>query len=301
MLLHGLMISVARWSGAASEASHALEPPRFFGSTFEINVEPNEDPPTATAGAETFLKRTENEAQAREAESKQGLSDPSIANPTQQPKLVKAEVAERAPKLKESNDVSSPVEQKTLFERTPEPKGPALSQNNGPPAPGSEQQLSSGAYGAEGQTEIRSQLRRAFIKTLPLAAKLDPSWLELDDGEIQGAVFELTLDQNGQLESVRCRSAAPHPALLRAAIKNRGFLVRGRFKIQDKSGVRKLLIHLGVVISTKGTDEEALVENKVTALGLRVDPHNKMAEPTGAYFTYDNGRHVELEMRAVEE
>ena len=247
----------------------AMEAPRFFGSTFELEVETSEEQP--------------------------------ITNPAPRPKLDAAEAAERAPALNDERVSQHLKTNASLVEDAPVPKSRALGQNSGSQSIPSEQRSASGSYGEEGQTEIRSQLRRAFIKTLPLAAKLDPSWLELDDGEIEGAVIELTLDQNGQLESVRARSGTPHPALLRAAVKNRAFLSRGRFKIQEQAGIRKLLIKLHATISTKHPDDSALVENKVIALGLRVDPRDKTAEPTGAYFTYDNGRHVEFAISAVEE
>lgn len=279
---------MALWTMAKTNIEFEAEPPRLIGSTFEIELEEREheehpfapselqpQPAPVTTKQETKLASTLKQAQAVESAHEQAETkrpeSPSVQAPA-------------------ASDVAQTSASAGSDARAVGDKGGAA-----------EGQASFGAYGEEGQLAIRSQLRRSFIKTLPLAAKLDPAWLELDDGELEGAAFELSLDANGQLESVRVVSGTPHPALLSAALKNRAFLVRGRFKIQEKTGARNIVIQLQAAVSTRATDQQQLEENKVVALGLRVDPLDKSAEPTGAYFRYDNGRHIEFMIKPIDE
>lgn len=296
LALHVLWIGMAFRAIANTNIRFEAEAPRLIGSTFEIELEERgyEERPLVPSLQEA-----------------KGSEEPAVAE--LQPKQVTV--------AKEETKSASTVNQAQVVEIEPEravakrPESPPIQAGAGSekaqatvaagsdaPAVGdkgnaAEDQAAVGTYGEEGQLAIRSQLRRSFIKTLPLAAKLDPVWLELDDGELEGAAFELSLGESGQLESVRVVSGTPHPALLSAALKNRAFLVRGRFKIQEKAGARNIVIQLRATVSTRATDQQQLAENKVVALGLRVDPLDKSAEPTGAYFRYDNGRHIEFTIK----
>lgn len=152
-------------------------------------------------------------------------------------------------------------------------------------------QLGPSKYGQEGKEGAPAQLRRAFIKMLPLAAKLDESWLSLPAMSLGRGRFVLRLNDQGQLASVDLRSGDAHPALVRAMQKNRAFLGTRRFA-SNTPGERSVVVDVSGSVSQRSQQDSA--EGKVIALGVRVDPLDPQAEPRGAYFTYDSGNHVEL-------
>jgi len=127
---------------------------------------------------------------------------------------------------------------------------------------------------------------------LPLAAKLDPSWLSLPAMSLGRGRFVLRLNEQGQLTSVEVRSGDAHPALVRAMQKNRAFLGIRRFAAASSPGERSVVVEVSGKVSQKAAQANA--EDKVIALGVRVDPQDPQAEPRGAYFTYGNGQHVEI-------
>ncbi len=160
----------------------------------------------------------------------------------------------------------------------------------------------SGSFGEEGVEAPTVQLRRAFVKTLPLAARGDPAWLELPLGSTFEGSFVLRVDESGLLDGVTMLEAKDD-ALSRAAIKNRLFLRAGRFAVREaRRGELRLHIRarieqhapLGAEDSSDGGGV-----GLVTAIGMRIDPSSQSAPPTGAYFTYGSGRHVEFEVSEI--
>ena len=155
---------------------------------------------------------------------------------------------------------------------------------------------SSGAYGQEGLPAGVVDLFAAFLKTLPLAAKSDKTWLDLPPGPAGSVELTLTVDDEYRLapiEIVELPSAPVPSQLKRALLINRNFLLRGKFALsQDASkegpgGSQRL--RLTARISKADPDPQTPEAAGVVRLGLLGGEH-----PRGAYFTFFSGRHVEL-------
>lgn len=136
----------------------------------------------------------------------------------------------------------------------------------------------------------------AFLKTLPLAAKSDKTWLDLPPGPAGSVELTLTVDDEYRLapiEIVELPSAPVPSQLKRALLINRNFLLRGKFALsQDASkegpgGSQRL--RLTARISKADPDPQTPEAAGVVRLGLLGGEH-----PRGAYFTFFSGRHVEL-------
>ncbi len=197
------------------------------------------------------------------------------------------------PAPSESEDESDASSNDDPFDRLPLPaaSGAGVQSSAPPTPPGS--RSPAGSYGEEGDPGAASSLRRAFVKTLPLAAKLDPTWQTIEDGDLGSLIVGLELGPQGQLERVLNQSGSAHPALFRAAQKNRVFLAAGRFLVDEGKHGRTLLVRLGGRVTHRAPSTDH-AQDKVVALGVRVDPDDRRAEPTGAYFTLGSGLHVEF-------
>jgi hypothetical protein len=297
------------------EIEHPLSRLQLIGSTFEIELE--------NKSVESLL--TESPA----APPSEPVAEPNVAAPSE-PTLSESVLRAAEPSIpepnvdeqkdteasrKESSDraatpsQASPTRPVSLVEKpsvVEKPVSPAIT--SAPRLSPSQQQAGTGrafggVYGAEGESGAPSQLRRAFLKTLPLAAKLDPAWLSLTAGELGSLVILLTLDEGGRLIKIEQRSGQAHPSLLRAAQKNQVFLKTGHFMVAESNGKRQLLIRLRARVeqhvASEGRSKDPEAEVKVVALGVRIDPSDRSSEPTGAYFTFGNGQHVEFELDSV--
>ena len=274
---------------SATLAEESAAPPRFFGTSFDIQVvdfaEPDQPAPLALPASASQLTAP--------------VAPPAVA-PTEPmpPEFAPPELAPSGPARHELGQSSVVPPAPPRSQPRTSSQASASAETN---APGSAAVFgSSGTFGETGEEQAPSELRRAFIKTLPLAAKLDAEWLSAELGALESVVVEVEVDETGRVQSIVPRSGDSSGPLARAASKNRLFLGRGRYVLHDESGARRLLLRLAGRISQNAPSAEAEPESKVVALGLRVNPSDKTAEPTGAYFTYDNGRHIELLMQAVE-
>ncbi len=289
---------------------------RLVGSSFEVQVEvdaPDRKPapaasstdrpssPTKDAPPVPYSSLSSGRVPAQLATSPRSPSprrDPSPAVPPISAGRSSSRVP-RPPVKSTFRDASAPPSASDVL--SPPTKGTSDSVSTRTPSvPTSSSTVASsaGPYGVEGKREALSQLRRAFIKTLPLAAKLDPIWLSLKSGDLGSFVLRLSLDEHGRLETVEAIEGEAHPALLRAAVKNRVFLGSRRFLIGASSKGGTLDLRLGGAVSSRDPSA-AGAENNVVALGVRIDPRNRNAEPKGAYFTFDSGLHVELRIQPV--
>jgi len=152
-------------------------------------------------------------------------------------------------------------------------------------------------YGAaEGATRV--SLTRAFIKTLPLAAKLFPGWLELALGAQKPVLVELRLDADGQLRAIEILSGDPKRLTAQSVQRNQVFLRSAHFANDEKQPVA-VLFSVRAEVSMKAPSDELDSAEKVVALGQRFDAARPSEPPTGAYLTYGSGRHVEFEVSVV--
>ncbi len=149
-----------------------------------------------------------------------------------------------------------------------------------------------GAFGQDGAPPGAIDLYRAFLKTLPLAAKSDESWTRVPVGDAGTILITLRLDQEFKLLPIEINEeqAAPIPSYLkRMVLLNRNFLLRSRFALAPQSVAGAQRLKIAAVVSLVSPDREAPDATGVRAFGLRGN-----TKATGVYFTYFSGRHIEL-------
>ncbi len=153
------------------------------------------------------------------------------------------------------------------------------------------------AYGEDAATPGSIDLYRAFLKTLPLAAKSDPTWTELPLGEAGELDFVLSLDGEAKLEPIGilgAESSRPEH-LARAVLLNRNFLLQGRFKLVGHAGQSgRQRLRLRARVEQTEADKEAPDAPGVRAFGL-----DRSEPPRGVYFIYFSGRKVELSLERL--
>lgn len=262
----------------------------LFGSSFEISVDLEE--PSAQAAS---MLEGKGQVPPAEPQPRSGAPQPRSGAP--QPRSVEPSshlLASPKPESKPESNTGKRSPDPRTTKQSSAPSRAELGATPGAAAPSG----AASEYGQEGGIRGASaQLRRAFIKTLPLAAKLDPTWLTLAPGTVGYGRFEIRLNEQGQLLEVRMLSGNAHVALIRAMDKNRVFLGSRRFSMSDLGRNVTLLVDVSGQVSVRAASEEA--QDKVIALGVRIDPMDPTSEPTAAYWTYGNGQHVELTWRPV--
>jgi hypothetical protein len=219
------------WS-LLQQAATPLAASRLFGTSFEIQTEsPSEVGPTPALASQTSSDPVEAPA-----------ASPLALEPTLAPKPTTRRAKESSLAFTESapsKQASSSATRDSASE--------------------------AGVYGENGEASAPSQLRRAFIRTLPLAAKLNSGWLSVAEGDLGSAVFELMCDPLGQLQTIVQRSGSAHPLLAAAVLKTRVFLGKGRFMIAPQAGVRRLLVRVGANVSAGLLPEDVRIEDKECA------------------------------------
>jgi len=276
VFLHGALIGLIGHVRSTLPRVEPLAPTTLVGTSFDVFVDEAAPPKGAVAA------RSQDAVQSKSARP-EPLPVVPKAVPAPPSTLPGAQAAAQAHAVSSASEHDAP---------------PPRDESSGSSAPAALPEASSAAlaqgpssYGQEGKEGAPAQLRRAFIKMLPLAAKLDESWLSLPAMSLGRGRFVLRLNEQGQLSSVEFRSGDVHPALVRAMQKNRAFLGQRRFA-SNTPGELHIVVEVSGAVSHRPPQESA--EGKVIALGVRVDPKDPQAEPRGAYFTYDSGQHVEL-------
>ena len=154
-----------------------------------------------------------------------------------------------------------------------------------------------GSYGEESKATPVVDLHAAFLKTLPLAAKTDSTWNDLPLGPAGSIIIKLTIDSSLKLTPVTIMDTPEQPApdyLKRMALKNRDWLHTQRFSIGPQSQAGTQLLRISATVTQKSPDADTPDATGTQALGTRGG-----AQPTGAYFTYFSGRHVELRVERL--
>lgn len=318
LAVHVALLFLWQFSARQVDVSAA---PRFVGTTFEVETTPSDDSLSAAPRADgTSIQETpptQDQGTPPVPEEPRLPPNPAATPPPSPPSV---------PPTPPTPSASAPAERHTSDASTPPPPtrtdpparpastsprpNPAASRNpqrepaaahapSGQQAPSAQQapaQSASpqGAYGASGLPAGVMQLRPAFVKTLPLAAKSDPAWLELPLGPAGKVDFVLRISDDHRLEGIEVleRPGLPVPEALRRLLSvNRNFLLRGRFAIDTsgRRGAQRLRLQARVLQSEPDSERpEAEGVNRLGQLGG--------SEPTGAYFTYYSGRRIEFEV-----
>lgn len=275
----------------------------LFGATFEVDTTPPSDEARGagvngaarepgTVSAEGAEGRDQPDA-AEVAPAEEKKPTPPSA-PTPKPAAVTVSPPKKPP-------ASAPANATSASPSPSVPSSPSASSgaSASPGAGPSEAGVSTGAYGQEGVARARASLFAAFVRTLPLAGKLLPAWLEAPLDQKQKVLVELRVDASGHLHEIEIVRGDTKSVLARTALKNEAFLGRGTFAIQgEREG--QMLIELSSEIQQHAATEDEDAGSKVVSLGQRIPDRVPGQPPTGAYFTYGNGRHIELRATIVD-
>ncbi|MCH2108993.1 MAG: hypothetical protein MK135_06670 [Polyangiaceae bacterium] len=151
-------------------------------------------------------------------------------------------------------------------------------------------QAPAGSFGAADVRAGRLDLRAAFIKTLPLAAKPDNEWLQLEPGRTGSCTVQLTVGENGTLEKSEAQPGAG--VLARTVRRNHFYLRHSRFRISAEGrGVAVLKLSYQVQQKEPSLEYEPTSPDLVAGLGMRLQAKGP---PRGAYLTFLSGRHIEF-------
>jgi len=314
--LHGLLYFVLK---AQKPSLPRLEVTNsaLFGATFEIDTVPssaeargdgangatNEPGAVGAVGAESeggAEAEAPSEAQGPDKVDASESAPAEEKKPTPPPKAI-PKPSSAAPSPPINPPAPAPTEGASA---SPSPRAPSSASaptaaSSPPGTSGSEPNPSSGAYGQQGVARARASLFAAFVRTLPLAGKLLPAWLDAPLDEKQKVLVELRVDASGHLHEIEIVRGDTKSVLARTALKNEAFLSRGTFAIQgEREG--QMLIELSSEIQQRAPSEEEDAATKVVSLGQRIPDSAPGQPPTGAYFTYGNGRHIELRASIVD-
>lgn len=302
---HASVVLILKSSPLARERVSTVA--RFVGTTFEIEALFTDAPPKSTSSPpEPALPPPEPAAVATEPDVlPESTQPPATTRPVERQLR---EGREEPPERPSEQSSPSPTED-SLFDQVLAFQPGARPSLASRPATESARNRNSVAvdeagaspaqpkYGAEGLPSGVVELRAAFIKTLPLAAKSDPTWLELPLGDAGQVDVVLRISPDHALEEIQINVPPGRevPEYLQRMIRiNRSYLLRGRFAVDTtgKTGVQRLRILAQIVQGEPDRDTpDAPGVNRLGQLGG--------SSPSGAYFAYFSGRRVEFEVQAL--
>lgn len=268
---------------------------QLFGETFEIRLEAPTQTTRDSKDVAAFGPPTESSPLPVASRSSAVPEAPTVAPSRKTPVLPSAvrPSSDRTPNGESAPSSALPVERSSGAERGGDEARPTSG--------------GSAAYGREGTALGKVRLLSAFAKTLPLAAKLFRGWTSAPLGVRSSILVELLVAGDGRLERVSVVHGDARSLLAQTAVKNEDFLRAGRFALREE-GAGRLLVSLSVVVEARPPAalpaldmEDALdgTAEEIVALGQRLDPARATLAPTGVYFTYGSGRHVEISIEDV--
>jgi hypothetical protein len=141
-----------------------------------------------------------------------------------------------------------------------------------------------GPFGAEGPSSVRD-LRRAFVRAIPVACKEDPIWAKVPLGDAGKLEVEIHVDENGHITRAEPRGENRPQALVQLLRRTVPLIDSGTF------AVRKGQVSEGTeILALRATVSQ--VEGAKDELG-----HDARYE--SAEFTQPTGRHVEVTVKVL--
>lgn len=154
-----------------------------------------------------------------------------------------------------------------------------------------------GSYGAEGSQAPVTDVFKAFLHLFPEANRHNPAWHDLPLGPFGRVEFSLTVGENARLLSIEIHDneKAPSPKLLTDAVrKTQTYLFHQRLGWEGarRDGSERLALTIRV---------EQKSPHATTPEREGTQRHGRYGEarPTGAFFTYYDGRHIDIELERV--
>jgi hypothetical protein len=141
-----------------------------------------------------------------------------------------------------------------------------------------------GPFGAEGPSSVRD-LRRAFVRAIPVACKEDPIWAKVPLGDSGKLEVEIHVDENGRITRAEPRGENRPQALVQLLRRTIPLIDSGTFAVrkgQVSEGTEILAIR-ATVSQVEGAKDE-----------LGHDARYEFAE-----FTQPTGRHVEVTVKVL--
>lgn len=301
LLIHASLLS-ALGIRAAITGKPLLSPVRLSGQTFDVDA--------LGAPADEEAEPTTNESSTTDApgfEEKEQTENPAALSTEKSPEEATPPEPDLTPDAlppSSENGATAPTRtENTPSKQAPSPVDPfdqALP-GDAPSAPRSSGSTASvsptGAYGEKSQEKATLDLFAAFLKTLPLAAKVDPLWESLPEGPAGEVEIAVTIDESGKLLPVLVVTDPenpPPPYLVRAVTLNRNFLLHGRFALSDERSSGEQKLSLRASVTKRAADPRTPHASGVQAFGLEGG-----SPPTGVYFTYFSGQHVQISLRRL--
>jgi hypothetical protein len=150
-------------------------------------------------------------------------------------------------------------------------------------------------YGAAGPAVERT-LAKAFTRAIPAAVSKDPVWSELPFGPAGSMRVEITIDDEGRIESAE-PERRPARQLQRLLDRTLILLRSGRFALDRGNGAGTEVLELEATISERPVTSDDF-KSPLDPLELGFVPPS--ATKAGrAYFTLASGRHVEISIKLV--
>lgn len=284
-----------------------LSPLRFVGQTFDVDA----------LGLDN-----QDEAQPQGSES-----DPSQGAPFEEPTPEEANAPKEDSPEAEPEDESEPV---PITDTSAPPHNPAKPQESerpkedakAPPVPARPSKKpvdpfdlgvpgdstssaapqtpsDTGSYGAEGSAAPVTDVFKAFLHLFPEANRHNPAWHELPLGPVGRIEFSLMIGKNARLVSIEIHDdgKSPPPKLLIDAVrKTQTYLIHQRlgWEGERREGTQRLAL----TIRTEKKEPHATTPDRE---GTQRHGRYGEARPTGAFFTYYDGRHIDIELERVPE
>lgn len=305
-LAHGGLLWVIAASTQWLPAEKPLSPLRFVGQTFDVDAlgEDNEEearPPArdSDSKARTAPKTSAVKSDAQSTDAPTSSAEPARELPERE--LPSAEVPASRP------EPSDKVEKEVQPNRI-EP-APAQSSTKtidpfdlavpGDASPSSARSTAgqTGSYGAEGSEAPVTDVFKAFLHLFPEANRHNPAFHDLPLGPIGRLEFSLVIGKDARLVSIEIHDEAktPPPTLLISAVqKTQTYLVHQRLGWEGERREGRQRLSLSMVAKQKEPHPTSPEREGTYRHGRYGE-----ARPNAAFFTYYDGRHVDIELERV--
>lgn len=321
------------WAGALSIVAHLgllwviatgatilpptepLSPLRFVGQTFDIDAIGDDDQDEASpSGDDASPTGTPPEAlpSSTDIPDESGQDDPEQEPVSQDdpedderdPPQPKPEYHAPAPPPF-PRKAPTPERTESNKPETPEPVAPKKPVDPfdlglpGEPTSGASPSAPSetGSYGAEGDTAPVTDVFNAFLHLFPEANRHNPAFRTLPKGPVGRVEFFITIGKNARLVSIQIEQddAKPAPPILIEAIrKTQAYLHHQRLGWEGERREGRQRLALTVKVEGKAPHPDT-PEREGT------QRHGRYGEsrPTGAFFTYYDGHHIDIELERL--
>lgn len=287
-----------------------LSPLRFVGQTFDVDAlgEENQDEARAPGSdsapsAAGPLEEVEVEPEiAREPEvtndgvvpenDQEEASAPLVQEPAPPPRSADILPKDSFPEAEAKTDPiplrppSKPVDPFDLAV-------PGDSSSSAAPSAPSD----TGSYGADGKDAPVTDVFKAFLHLFPEANRHNPAWQKLPEGLVGRVEFSVLIGQNTRLASIEINhnTKVPPPKILSDAIrKTQSYLSHQRlgWEGERREGLARLAL---TVVVQKKKPHATAPEREGTHRHGRYGE----ARPTGAFFTFYDGQHIDIELERI--